>query len=99
MVIPAGSKEYVHVTATATPAGTVLTGTLPRFAFLPASNRSNPGVSDWLTGEWDGASVARILVGPGGAITLTPGDWHVWINIDPPSVENVIRKAGYLSAT
>ncbi|MFD0353499.1 hypothetical protein ACFVHW_07080 [Streptomyces sp. NPDC127110] len=99
MVIPASSREYVNVTVTAAPTGTVLTGTAPRFAFLPDTNRGNPGTGDWLTGEWDGSATARVLVGPGGTTTLTRGDWHVWVNIDPPSTENVVRRAGTLTIT
>lgn len=100
MVIPSSSLEYVNVTVTASPAGVVLTGTAPRFAFLPDTNRGNPITADWLTGEWDGTATARILIGPtGGAVTLSRGDWHVWVRIDPPNDELVVKRSGTLRVT
>lgn len=99
MVIPASSTEYVTVTVTTQPAGVDLTGTPSRFAFLPDTRRSNPTAADWLTGEWDDADTARILVGPAGETSLTRGSWHVWIEIDPPNDELVVRRAGTLTVT
>ncbi|MEU8525267.1 hypothetical protein AB0C77_06640 [Streptomyces sp. NPDC048629] len=96
MVIPASSLEYVSVTVAASPANAGL-GSTPRFAFLPSGNRGNPEPADWLPGEWDGDTTARILVGPGGDITLTPGDWRVWVRIDPPGEEDVVRLSGVVS--
>ncbi|MFD7093381.1 hypothetical protein [Streptomyces xanthophaeus] len=98
MVIPASSLEYLSVTVTTSPAGVVLTGTAPKFAFLPDTNRANPGSGDWLDGEWDGTA-ARILIGPTGETALTRGDWHVWVKIDPPNDELVVRRAGTLTVT
>lgn len=98
MQIAATSTEYLHVPVTP-PTGVDLTGAPVKFAILPASNRGNPAAGDWQAGEWDGSSTARILVGPDGAITLTSGDWHVWINVDPTGAENIIRKAGLVSVT
>lgn len=99
MVIPASSLEYLSVTVTASPADVVLTGTAPRFAFLPDASRSNPVNADWVDGEWDGDSTARVLIGPAGDRTLTPGRWGVWVRIDPPNDEVVVRKAGMLTVT
>ncbi|WP_328739890.1 hypothetical protein OHA91_22840 [Streptomyces erythrochromogenes] len=99
MLIPASSTEYVTVTVTAQPAGVDLTGAAPRFAFLPDARRGNPTAADWLTGEWDDADTARILVGPDGASSLTRGAWHVWIEIDPPNDELIVRQAGTLTIT
>jgi hypothetical protein len=98
VVIPASSTEYLSVPVTAQPAGVDLTGTPPRFAFLPETRRGNPTAADWLTGEWDD-DTARILVGPDATATLTRGTWHVWIEIDPPNDELVIRRAGELRIT
>lgn len=97
-VIPASSTEYVSVAITTSPAGLDLTATEPSWAFLPATDRGNPEAGDWLTGLWDG-DTARILVGPDGATTLTRGDWHVWLRVDPPNNELVVRRAGLLSVT
>ncbi|MFD9515933.1 hypothetical protein [Streptomyces sp. NPDC059979] len=99
MVIPASSTEYVTVAVTASPAGVDLTATAPRFAFLTEARRGNPAAADWVTGEWDDEDTARVLVGPDGAATLTRGAWHVWIEIDPPNDEVVIRRAGTLTVT
>lgn len=98
-VIPASSTEYLSISVTTSPAGVDLTGSTPSFAFLPDANRSNPVTADWLDGGWDD-DTARILVGPeGGERALTRGDWHVWVKIDPPNGELVVRKAGTLTVT
>ncbi|MGP3684141.1 hypothetical protein ACTVZO_05405 [Streptomyces sp. IBSNAI002] len=97
MVIPASSLEYLSVDVTASPAGVDLSGTPPEFAILPDTNRANPSSGDWLTGEWDDTT-ARILIGPaGGETALSRGDWHVWIRIDPPNDELIVRRAGTLT--
>lgn len=99
MLIPATTTEYVHVPVTA-PAGVDITGTLPRLAILPVHNRSNPETGDWKTGEWADGTEARLLVGPeGGALTLTPGDYRVYVSFDPPGSENIVRLSGYLGIT
>ncbi|MGW9371180.1 hypothetical protein ACWGVR_14355 [Streptomyces xanthophaeus] len=98
MLIPATSQEYLSVTITTAPAGVDLSAVNPRFAFLPDTNRANPASGDWLDGEWDD-DTARILIGPTGVATLTRGDWHVWVKIDPPNDELVVRKAGTLTVT
>jgi hypothetical protein len=96
VLIPASSTEYLHVPVTATPNGTDLTGVPVRIAVV--SHRADPADTEWHAAEWVGAE-ARILIGPATALTLTPGDYRVWINIDPPGGENVVRKAGVLSVT
>lgn len=95
MLIPATSTEYLHIPVTL-PAG-VDTGTTPvRVALV--THHANPSNTEWHAAEWAGVE-ARILIGPATAITLTPGDYRVWINVDPPGGENVVRKAGVLSVT
>lgn len=99
MVIPATSLEYVNVTVSTAPAGVDLSGNAPQFAFLADTSRGNPSSGQWLTGEWDD-DTARILVGPtSGDVALTRGDWHVWVKIDPPNDEVVVRRAGTLTVT
>lgn len=99
MLIPATSTEYLHVSVTA-PQGVDITGTPPKLAILPSTNRSNPVPDDWHTGDWTDGTQARLLIGPdGGTVTLTPGDYRVWINVDPPGVENIVRLSGYLGIT
>lgn len=96
MRLPATSTEYVHVPFTA-PDGADLSGTTPRVAFLPSTSSANPDVDDWLTGIWvDGE--ALVLVGPdGGQTELDVGDYRVWINVDPPGAENIVRPSGTLT--
>ncbi|MGA4864119.1 hypothetical protein ACPB9J_15880 [Streptomyces lavendulocolor] len=98
MVIPASTVEYIHVTVTASPSAVSLTGTPPRFALV--THRTNPTTGEWKTGDWADATTARILAGPGTDLPLTAGtDYRLWINIDPPGAESVVRKAGTVSAT
>jgi hypothetical protein len=60
-----------------------------------------PVVEDWATGtlvQENGVWWVRVLVGPGGDITLTPGDWQEWVRIlDNP--EQPLRKPGVLVIT
>ena len=95
MVIPSTSTEFVHVSVTV-PAG-VDTGSTPvRIAVV--AHRANPDDDEWHTAAW-GGSDARVLVGPGTDIVLAPGDYRVWINIDPPGSEDIVRQSGVLSVT
>ncbi|KAB1146815.1 hypothetical protein F7R91_14655 [Streptomyces luteolifulvus] len=99
MELPATSTEYVHADVTP-PAGIDITGTPPKLAILPVSNRNNPATGDWKTGAWTNGTTARILVGPdGGALTLARGDYRVWVSFDPPGSENIVRMSGYLGIT
>jgi hypothetical protein len=95
VVIPATSTEYVHIPV-ALPAGVDSSATPVRVALV--SHRANPADSEWHDAEWAGSD-ARILIGPGAGLTLTAGDYRVWINLDPPGSEDVVRKAGILSVT
>ncbi|MFD9564357.1 hypothetical protein [Streptomyces sp. NPDC059994] len=94
MLIPSSSTEYLHIPVTA-PAGTDLTAAPVKIAVV--AHADNPSGAEWKTAEWvDGA--ARLLIGPdGGALTLTRGSYRVWIAIDSPGPENVIRQSGMLS--
>lgn len=95
-VIPASSTEYLHVPVTATPDGVNLTGVPVQIAVV--AHRTNPADGEWRTASWtDGA--ARLLVGPGTDTVLAPGDYRVWIHIDPPGAEHVVRQSGVLSVT
>ena len=53
-----------------------------------------------MTGTWASGPEALLLVGPdGGAITLTRGDYRVYVSFDPPGSENIVRQSGYLGIT
>ncbi|WP_405559028.1 hypothetical protein OHV08_34145 [Streptomyces canus] len=94
-MIPASSLEFLHIPVTL-PAGVDAGATPVRVAVV--AHRDNPGDGEWHTADWAGSD-ARILIGPGSDITLTAGDYRVWINLDPPGSENVVRRAGILSVT
>lgn len=95
MEIAATSTEYVRVTAVAKASGSVIAlAAPPKFAFMLTSD--NPQPADWLTGEW-AASWARILVGPGGgAVTLAPGTYTVWLSFSA-SAEAPVYRTGTLT--
>lgn len=92
MLIPASSTEYLHIPVTA-PAGVDLTGAPVRIAVV--AHRNNPADEEWRPAIWE-AGGARILVGPEGEFTLDAGDYNVWINVDPPGGEDIVRRAGTL---
>lgn len=95
MLIPQSSTEYLHVPVTA-PAGTDLTGAPVRIAAV--AHGDNPAPTDWRAAEWAG-STARILVGPDSALPLARGTYRVWVGVDPPGAENIVRLAGTLTVT
>lgn len=80
MRISSLSKEYLLVPVTA---NVVVTDDVVAFAFTdPAADPTS-----WTTGDWDASGNARILVGPGGAVTLTKGLKDVWLKItDSPEI-------------
>lgn len=94
-MIPATSTEYLHIPVTV-PSG-VDTGSTPvRVAVV--AHRTNPDDDEWHTAAWAGTEV-RILIGPDTDIELAPGDYRVWVNIDPPGGEDIVRKSGVLSVS
>lgn len=96
MGVAVSSTEYVHVNVSAwIPGGAISLASPPKFAFLPVASSGNPVSGDWLTGEWQGGW-ARIMVGPnGGAVTLGPGKYSVWISFAAGS-ESPVRRTGLL---
>jgi hypothetical protein len=95
VLIPATSTEYLHIPVTL-PDGVDPASTPVRVAVV--AHRADPADSEWHPADWAGRD-ARILVGPGSDLILAAGDYRVWINLDPPGVENVVRKAGILTIT
>jgi len=71
-----------------------------RMAFIP-KKLVTPVAGDWKVATWevDGLTYyARCLVGPGGAATLTPGKYYVWVKIvDNPEVPEKV--SDYLRVT
>lgn len=77
--LSAASTEYVHVRVVSRANQRVISiAAPPQLAFL--TDTRSPEPEEWLTGEWADRN-ARILLGPnGGAITLEPGTYHVWLS-------------------
>lgn len=98
MKLAATSTEYVRVTAVSQAAGSTITPAVPpKFAFLPTSTSDNPVAEDWTDGEWN-APWARIMVGPnGGALTLTAGEYSVWLTWTAGAETPVYRTGGTLT--
>jgi hypothetical protein len=95
LILPASSTEYLHVPVTAPP-GVDVTGAPVRIAVV--AHRTNPADNEWQDAAWtDGA--ARILIGPDSGLPLAPGDYRVWINVDSPGSESIVRKSGILTVT
>lgn len=93
MVIPSTSTEYIHIPVTPVDGIDPLTASV-RIAIV--AHRDNPDDTEWRDATWSGGSV-RLLIGPGGDLTLDAGDYSVWINVDPPGSEDIVRRAGALS--
>lgn len=99
--ISALSTQWVQVPVTELDSGIPIdpTGNAVSLAFL--LGRANPQISDWLSGQWQPADVngqylAEVLVGPTGALALTPGNYTVWIKVDA-APETVIIQTGALN--
>ena len=83
--IAAGSTMYVKVPISATSAGNPITLTADAVAIAFTTPGGTPAT--WFTGTWEGTGTARVLVGPGGALTLTPGTYWVWVKVtDNPEI-------------
>lgn len=70
-----------------------------RVALMEAAIR--PTVTDYVDAvlvQEGGVWWVRLLIGPGGDVTLAPGDWQEWVRIiDNP--EQPLRKPGILVIT
>lgn len=99
--------EFVRVRVAATDAGDVVipTGDPVSFAFVPQGSEID-GSTTFASGNWEtddsiAASpvyYARILVGPGGTVTLTSGVWDCYLKVtDNPEV--VVKRVGTIWVT
>ena len=87
--IAASSKEYVKIPVATTTEGVTLE-TLPVEVALVVSG-ADPEEDDWQTAAWDEGQ-ARVLVGPGGAITLAPRrTYTAWVRVTGDTEVPVIR--------
>lgn len=103
--ISAASLEYVRVPVAAQSSGIAVnpTADVVQLAFM--SGRTNPATGDWKAASWDTDVTtvpptyrARCLVGPGGAVTLSPGTYLVWVKVTD-SPEMPVKPAGPLKVS
>ncbi len=98
--IDSTSLEYVRFPVWADTAGALAnpTADVVKAAFIANAN-AKPAAGDWKTAGWDqnviGGYVAQVLVGTGGAVTLTPGEYYAWVQLTD-GAEIVVRQVGQL---
>ncbi len=86
----ASSLQYINAVVTALDRNP--TTDVVQMAFTTQGGR--PQSSDWKAASWDTAAsvginnyLARCLVGPGGTVTLTTGQYAIWVKVtDNPEV-------------
>jgi hypothetical protein len=92
--LPALTDEYVRVRVSATEDGVTVnpTSDTVELAFMTSGS---PGVSDWLTGEWetDATTNPDTYYARTRTLALAPGSYDVWVRVHD-SPETVVRKAG-----
>lgn len=94
-ILPSITKEFIGCDVTTTVDPTSYT-----VEFALTAEGTNPGASDWATGEWDGAATtvrrgytarARVLVGTND-LPLTEGRWACWVRIANANLEVPARQ-------
>lgn len=100
--ISALSTEYILVPVEGTDDNGVIdpTSLVVEMAIVPFEVAPSL-LTTWFTAEWitvsqdnlDDIYKARLLVGPGGVITLTVGSWDVWVRVTHVT-ETPMEKAG-----
>lgn len=90
--IPSVSREYVHIPVTGGSNSTPV-----ELAVIP-STQEEPATGDWHTADvWDGTT-AKLLIGPGGTLTLADGTYRVWVRVTSAPEIPVLR-SGLLQIT
>jgi len=83
--LPQLSLEYLRVAWSATISGVLVDPTNPLLSVQLAFPRSGAAPAAWYTASWEadgrGGWWARCLLGPGGAVTLVPGAYDVWVKV------------------
>lgn len=98
MVIAASSLEFVRVKVSATENGQPVDPSADVVAMAFVKPGAAPATFVTATWEADGTSYhARCLIGPGGTVTLAPGDYVVWVKITDSPEAPVLRAPGLLS--
>lgn len=83
--VPASSKEYLHI-----PVADGSAGIPGEIAVIPSG--VEPVEDDWKDAVWDNGSY-KLLIGPAGSLTLTPGTYTAWVRLEAPP-EKVVRRSG-----
>lgn len=91
LTIPSVSREYIHVPVTGGSLSTPV-----ELAVIP-STQEEPASGDWRTAVWDGTT-AKLLIGPGGTLTLADGIYRVWVRVTATPEIPVLR-SGLLEIT
>lgn len=85
VIIPASSKEYLHIPVTDGSAS--IGGEIAVIASC-----AEPVEADWKAAIWDSGSY-KVLIGPGTALPLTAGAYTAWVRL-AASPEIVVRRSG-----
>lgn len=102
VTLPALSTEYVkvdHVRLIANGQVVDPTGLAVELALVSTS--TEPTVLDWAAGSWETAAgryLARVLVGPDGALNPGAGVWMLWMRLHA-SPQTVVRPEGIVVIT
>jgi hypothetical protein len=94
------SLENIAVSVTP-PTGVNPTSYTIEMAFLATPPPAQPSSADWVTATWLSTSVpytALCLIGDGGVIQLTQGQWSVWLRLFA-SPEIPVKYAGILQVS
>ncbi|MFG1683512.1 hypothetical protein ACGFNP_25310 [Nonomuraea sp. NPDC049269] len=83
--VPASSTEYLHI-----PVADGSASIAGEIAVIDSC--AEPVESDWKAAAWDAGSY-KLLIGPGGVLTLTQGTYTAWIRLEAPP-ESVVRRSG-----
>lgn len=103
---PATSLEYVAVNVSAKEAGAFINPTSDTVTMAFTLNGDDPVSADFKSASWETDSTtnpdtytALCLVGPSGAVTLTPGSYSVWVKVVDTPETPIIPVNGLLVVT
>lgn len=85
MIVPASSKEYLHIPVT--------DGSVSIAGEIAAISTCNePVEGDWKAATWDSGSY-KVLIGPGTGLTLAAGSYVAWVRLTA-TPEKIVRRSG-----
>lgn len=96
-VVSQASTEYVRIPVFVSTDGYPANPTAAAVSMAFVQSYGAPADADWKAATWDatqvGTYVVQCLIGPTGAVALSPGTYYTWIKIES-SPETVIECAG-----